>query len=81
MKLVRYGISGEEKPGLIDGEGTLRDLSSHVADISGSMLDDASLDRLRALDASSIPKVEGDVRLGVPVGGIGKYMCIGPELP
>ncbi|MXW86989.1 MAG: fumarylacetoacetate hydrolase family protein [Boseongicola sp. SB0673_bin_14] len=77
MKLVRYGISGEEKPGLIDGDGALRDLSSHVADISGSMLDDASLDRLRALDASSLPKVEGEVRLGVPVSGIGKYMCIG----
>ncbi|MYH57632.1 MAG: fumarylacetoacetate hydrolase family protein [Boseongicola sp. SB0675_bin_26] len=77
MKLVRYGISGEEKPGLIDGNGALRDLSSHVADISGSMLDEASLDRLRALDASSLPKVEGDARLGVPVSGIGKYMCIG----
>ncbi|MDE0210199.1 MAG: fumarylacetoacetate hydrolase family protein [Boseongicola sp.] len=77
MKLVRYGISGEEKPGLIDGDGALRDLSSHVADISGSMLDDASLDRLRALDASSLPRVEGEVRLGVPVSGIGKYMCIG----
>ena len=77
MKLVRYGIPGEEKPGLIDGDGALRDLSAHVADISGSMLDDASLDRLRAIDASSLPKVTGDVRLGVPVSGIGKYMCIG----
>ena len=77
MKLVRYGIPGEEKPGLIDGDGALRDLSSNVADISGSMLDDASLDRLRAIDASSLPKVKGDVRLGVPVSGIGKYMCIG----
>ncbi|MYA87193.1 MAG: fumarylacetoacetate hydrolase family protein [Boseongicola sp. SB0662_bin_57] len=77
MKLVRYGIPGEEKPGLIDGHGALRDLSSNVADISGSILDDASLDRLRAIDASSLPKVEGDVRLGVPVSGIGKYMCIG----
>ncbi len=77
MKLVRYGIPGEEKPGLIDGNGALRDLSSHVADISGSMLDDASLARLRAIDAFSLPKVEGEVRLGVPVSGIGKYMCIG----
>lgn len=77
MKLVRYGVSGEEKPGLIDEDGALRDLSSHVADISGSMLDDASLDRLRAIDSSSLPKVEGEVRLGVPVSGIGKYMCIG----
>ena len=77
MKLVRYGIPGKEKPGLIDGDGALRDLSSHVADISGSMLDDASLDRLRALDSCSLPKVEGEARLGVPVSGIGKYMCIG----
>lgn len=77
MKLVRYGIPGEEKPGLIDGDGALRDLSSHVADISGSMLDDASLERLRAIDESSLPKVEGKARLGVPVSGIGKYMCIG----
>lgn len=77
MRLVRYGMPGEEKPGLIDGDGALRDLSSHVADISGSMLDDASLDRLRTIDASSLPKVEGAARLGVPVSGIGKYMCIG----
>ena len=77
MKLVRYGMPGEEKPGLIDGDGALRDLSAHVADISGSMLDDASLDRLRAIDASSLPKTEGEARLGVPVSGIGKYMCIG----
>ncbi len=77
MKLVRYGIPGEEKPGLIDRDGALRDLSSHVADISGSMLDDASLEELRAIDAFSLPKVEGDARLGVPVSGIGKYMCIG----
>ncbi len=77
MKLVRYGMPGEEKPGLIDGDGALRDLSAHVADISGSMLDDASLDRLRAIDASSLPKAEGEARLGVPVSGIGKYMCIG----
>ncbi len=77
MKLVRYGIPGEEKPGLIDGDGALRDLSVHVADISGSMLDDASLDRLRGIDARALPKVEGEVRLGVPVSDIGKYMCIG----
>ncbi|MXX89562.1 MAG: fumarylacetoacetate hydrolase family protein [Boseongicola sp. SB0677_bin_26] len=77
MKLVRYGIPGEEKPGLIDGDGALRDLSVHVADISGSMLDDASLDRLRGIDARALPKVEGEVRLGVPVRDIGKYMCIG----
>ncbi len=77
MRLARYGISGKERPGLIDGDGALRDLSSHVADISGSMLDDASLDRLRAIDPATLPRVEGDVRLGVPVNSIGKYMCIG----
>lgn len=77
MKLVRYGAPGTEKPGLIDGEGTLRDLSGHVGDIDGSVLGDAALDRLRAIDPASLPKVEGTPRLGPCVGGIGKFMCIG----
>ncbi len=77
MKLVRHGMPGEERPGLVDADGALRDLSLHVADLSGPALDDASLDRLRAIDPASLPKVEGGARLGVPVSGIGKYMCIG----
>lgn len=77
MKLVRYGNPGAEKPGLIDEGGTLRDLSGVVSDINGDTLGDASLDRLRALDASSLPAVTGNPRLGPCVGNIGKYMCIG----
>ena len=77
MKLVRYGNPGEEKPGLIDAEGALRDLSAHVADITGATISDDSLARLAALDTASLPKVEGNPRFGPCVGQIGKFMCIG----
>lgn len=77
MKLVRFGHAGEEKPGLVDANGTLRDLSDHVADISGPALSDPELDRLRAIDPASLPAVDGDPRLGPCVGNVGKYMCIG----
>jgi len=77
MKLVRYGDSGSEKPGLIDAQGQLRDLSGEVADISGAMLSDESLARLRAIDPASLPAVPGAPRMGPCVGGIGKFMCIG----
>jgi len=77
MKLVRFGHAGEEKPGLVDANGTLRDLSGHVADISGPALSDPELDRLRAIDPASLPTVDGDPRLGPCVGNVGKYMCIG----
>ena len=77
MKLVRYGAPGAEKPGLVDADGHLRDLSGLVEDISGDVLGDDDLQRLAALDASSLPKVEGTPRLGPCVGGIGKVCCIG----
>jgi 2-keto-4-pentenoate hydratase/2-oxohepta-3-ene-1,7-dioic acid hydratase in catechol pathway len=77
MKLVRYGQLGAEKPGMIDSNGLLRDLSAHVADINGSVLSDASLDPLRALDPASLPVVEGSPRIGACVGNIGKFLCIG----
>ncbi|MFT5449456.1 MAG: 2-keto-4-pentenoate hydratase/2-oxohepta-3-ene-1,7-dioic acid hydratase in catechol pathway [Gammaproteobacteria bacterium] len=77
MKLVRYGENGSEKPGLIDGDGNLRDLSSQVSDIDGSTLDEASLAKLRAIDPSSLPAVSGSPRLGCPVANIGKVLCIG----
>lgn len=77
MKLCRYGAPGQEKPGLIDAEGALRDLSGEVPDITGDTLDPATLDRLRALDAASLPRVEGDPRFGPCVGNIGKFLCIG----
>ena len=77
MKLVRYGDTGFEKPGMIDAEGTLRDLSAHVADITGATLGDASRADLKALDPASLPVVEGNPRFGPCVGQIGKFVCIG----
>lgn len=76
MKLVRYGDMGKEKAGLMDGE-TLRDLSAHVADITGDTLDDATLDKLRGLDPGTLPAVNGTPRIGACVGEIGKFLCIG----
>lgn len=77
MKLLRFGERGREKPGLLDADGTLRDLSGHVDDLSGEVLSDAGLDRLRGLDPASLPAVEGSPRLGPPVTGTGKFICIG----
>ena len=77
MKLVRYGNKGAEKPGLLDGAGTLRDLSGHVDDIAGSALAQESLARLAALDAQTLPEVSGSPRLGPCVGKVGKFICVG----
>lgn len=77
MKLVRYGKAGKEKPGMIDAEGKLRDLSEHVADIAGDTLSDKVLAKLRKLDTASLPLVKGKQRMGACVGNIGKFMCIG----
>lgn len=77
MKLLRYGPPGSEKPGLVDADGNIRDLSDHVGDVTGAVLGDASLDALRAIDPATLPLVEGNPRIGSCVGNIGKYMCIG----
>ena len=77
MKLIRYGAVGQEKPGMIDADGTLRDLSAHVADITGATIGDDSIAKLRALDPATLPAVEGNPRMGACVGDIGKFMCIG----
>jgi 2,4-didehydro-3-deoxy-L-rhamnonate hydrolase len=77
MKLVRYGTSGAERPGLIDAEGRIRDLSGHVPDISGTVLTPDGLATLAAIDPASLPVVEGAVRYGPCVGGVGKFLCIG----
>lgn len=77
MKLVRYGEVGQEKPGMIDADGHLRDFSAHIDDISGAALSNDSLSKLSALSAGSLPLVSGDQRLGACVGSIGKFMCIG----
>ncbi|WP_339713613.1 ureidoglycolate lyase [uncultured Sneathiella sp.] len=77
MKLLRYGPSGREKPGLMDTEGKIRDLSDIISDIAGDVLTDAGIAKLRDLDATSLPLVEGEPRIGPCVGGVGKFVCIG----
>ena len=81
MKLVRYGLPGQEKPGVLDSQGRVRDLSDLIPDVSGAVLLPHSLERLRAVDINSLPLVPGtpqqDLRLGSCVGKIGKFICIG----
>jgi 2-keto-4-pentenoate hydratase/2-oxohepta-3-ene-1,7-dioic acid hydratase in catechol pathway len=77
MKLLRFGPPGAEKPGLLDGEGTIRDLSAHIPDITAQTVTPAGITRLRALDPAKLPAVSASVRLGVPVKGIGKFIAIG----
>ncbi|MBH3290694.1 fumarylacetoacetate hydrolase family protein [Serratia marcescens] len=77
MKLLRYGQPGQERPGMLDAQGHLRDLSQYIADVGGAALLPASLAKLRALDSAALPLVEGQPRLGACVGGIGKFICIG----
>ena len=77
MKLLRFGAVGAEKPGLLDADGKIRDLSSIIDDVAGAALDDASLAKIRAMDISSLPIVEGNPRLGACVGNVGKFICIG----
>jgi 2-keto-4-pentenoate hydratase/2-oxohepta-3-ene-1,7-dioic acid hydratase in catechol pathway len=77
MKLLRYGPRGSERPGLLDPQGRLRDLSAHVPDIAGTSLAPTELDRLRALDLASLPEVGGDPRIGPCVGAVGKLICVG----
>ena len=77
MKLLRYGPQGQEKPGLLDAQGRLRDLSGQVADLAGEVLGADSLARLRQLDPNSLPLVDGSPRLDPCVGRVGKFICIG----
>tara|TARA_Y100000588_G_scaffold363949_1_gene427101 strand:+ start:3982 stop:4827 length:846 start_codon:yes stop_codon:yes gene_type:complete len=77
MKLLRYGPAGAEKPGMLDSDGSIRDLSGVVGDISGDMVTPEGLDNLRAVSPASLPKVDGNPRIGPCVGDIGKFMCIG----
>ena len=77
MKLVRYGESGLERPGLIDAGGTLRDLSGHVGNICGKALSPHALERVRGLRADELPRVEKLPRFGPCVAGVGKFVCVG----
>jgi len=77
MKLCRYGAAGAEKPGLIDADGRIRDLSGHVADIGPDALGKQGLAKLAAIDPASLPLVEGDVRYGACVSGTRQFIAIG----
>jgi 2-keto-4-pentenoate hydratase/2-oxohepta-3-ene-1,7-dioic acid hydratase in catechol pathway len=77
MKLLRYGPPGQERPGLLDASGDIRDLSAAVPDLAGDMLRPASMARLRQLDPADLPRVTGHPRLGPCVGRVGKFLCVG----
>ncbi|HSZ63560.1 MAG TPA: fumarylacetoacetate hydrolase family protein [Terriglobales bacterium] len=77
MKLLRYGLHGLEKPGLLANDGQIRDLSGVIPDLAGECLLPESIDKLCRMDASRLPKVAGEPRLGPCVGSVGKFVCIG----
>ncbi|MCA3300628.1 MAG: fumarylacetoacetate hydrolase family protein [Roseomonas sp.] len=77
MKLLRYGPAGQEKPGILDAAGAIRDLSGVVPDITGDVLSPAALAKIAAVDVNALPKVAGNPRLGSPVTGMKNLICIG----
>lgn len=77
MKFLRYGQAGAEKPGLLDADGNIRDLSGHVPDIDGATFAPETLARLKQLDPVSLPLVSGAPRIGPCVGKVGKFICVG----
>ncbi|MCK2042228.1 fumarylacetoacetate hydrolase family protein [Chromohalobacter sp. TMW 2.2308] len=77
MKLLRFGPPGQEKPGLLDANGKIRDLSSLIQDVAGESLDDTALARIAQADHESLPEVPEGTRLGPCVGRVGKFICIG----
>lgn len=77
MKLVRFGAAGAEKPGIVDAQGKIRDLSAHVADFAGAQLDPAALAKLKSIDTASLPLAPEGVRLGPPVAGTRNFVAIG----
>jgi 2-keto-4-pentenoate hydratase/2-oxohepta-3-ene-1,7-dioic acid hydratase in catechol pathway len=77
MKLVRFGAMGQEKPGRLDSNGQIRDLSGVIGDLAGEALAPESLSRIKALDPETLPLVEGRPRLGAPVGLVPKFLGIG----
>jgi len=77
MKLIRWGAKGAEKPGLLDGAGTARDLSGKIGDLTPDQLSPEGLDRLAKINPASLPEVAAGARLGVPLNGISKIVCVG----
>jgi 2-keto-4-pentenoate hydratase/2-oxohepta-3-ene-1,7-dioic acid hydratase in catechol pathway len=77
LKLVRFGSAGAERPGLLNADGSIADLSGVIPDFAGAALSPDSLAKLRALDVSKLPKIDSGTRLGACVGGVGKFIAIG----
>jgi 2-keto-4-pentenoate hydratase/2-oxohepta-3-ene-1,7-dioic acid hydratase in catechol pathway len=77
MKLLRYGPVGQEKPGLLDAEGRIRDLSGVISELDGPALSPAALAKLTEIDPATLPVVSGQQRIGHPVANIGKFVAIG----
>jgi len=77
MKLLRYRSVGQEKPGILDGNGQIRDLSSVMSDVGGEHLSSTSLEKLSQLDPSTLPVVQRTPRIRPCVSGVGKFICIG----
>ena len=77
MKLLRHGDFGQEKPGIIDQDGKIRDLSKHISDINGNTISSDGLKKISAIDLSSLPIIPDNTRLGACVGSVGKFLCIG----
>jgi len=77
MKLLRYGVPGQERPAILASDGSIRDLSSVVPDLAGQWLLPESMEKLRNLNISTLPKVPGQPRIGPCVGEVGKFVCIG----
>ncbi len=77
MKLLRYGNKGSERPGILDADGVIRDLSTVIADVAAVALSPASLAKIRQLDPATLPPVKGTPRIGPCVGSVGKFICIG----
>tara|TARA_B110000003_G_scaffold49271_1_gene48057 strand:+ start:136 stop:984 length:849 start_codon:yes stop_codon:yes gene_type:complete len=77
MKLLRFGNIGEEKPGAIDSNGIIRDLSSIINDLNGQSIDDLTIERLRKINLKSLPAVSNNTRIGPCIGSVGKFLSIG----
>jgi len=77
MKLLRYGTAGKEKPGLLDADGKIRDLSGVIADIGPDQLGEAAIKKLRKLNPAKLPLVRGNPRIGCPINSVGKFIAIG----
>ena len=77
MKLLRFGEMGQEKPGILDSNGNIRDLSGHISDINGETISEDGINKISSIDQMSLPIVPEGTRLGACVGSIGKFLCIG----